>query len=313
MAALSARSRIVVVGSANMDLVVRAPRLPSAGETLAGSDFRTEPGGKGANEAVAAARLGGEVSLVTCIGSDAFGDTLHARLAADGIDLTRVGRVDDEPTGIASIVVGADGANSIVLAAGANAKLSPAWIDASEALIASAAILLCQLEVPLETVRRAVTLAASNGTPVLLNPAPAQPLDDALLGNVDYLVPNESEAATLCDVPVVDVESARRAARMLRDRGPRDVLITLGARGVWMETSEGSAHFAAPVVSALDTTAAGDTFIGGLAMGVATGLDLRASIAFAQRAAALSVTRVGAQASIPYRREVDSFDHLVGA
>jgi ribokinase len=307
MAISPARNRIVVVGSSNMDLVVRAPRLPAPGETLAGTDFRSVPGGKGANQAVAAARLGGAVSLVTCIGNDAFGIALHAGFAEDGIDLTHVRRVDGVPTGIASITVGADGANSIVLAAGANAELTPAWIEASEPLIASAAILLCQLEVPLETVRRALAIAGANGTPVLLNPAPAMPLDDELLRSVDYLVPNESEAAALCGAPVSDVESARRAAGMLRSRGPLHVLVTLGAQGVWMEAPRGSEHLPAPVVPAVDTTAAGDTFIGGLALGLAAGFDLRAAIAFGQRAAALSVTRVGAQTSIPYRREVDAF------
>jgi len=304
---LSARNRIVVVGSSNMDLVVRAPRLPAPGETLAGTDFRSVPGGKGANQAVAAARLGGAVSLVTCIGNDAFGVSLHAGFANDGIDLTHVRRVDGVPTGIASITVGADGANSIVLAAGANAELSPAWIEASEPLIAGAAILLCQLEVPLETVRRAVALAAASGTPVLLNPAPAMPLDDALLACVDFLVPNESEAAALCGASVTDIDSAQRAAAILRGRGPRRVLLTLGAKGVWMDAPEGCEHLAAPAVPAVDTTAAGDTFIGGLAVGLAAGFDLRSAIAFGQRAAALSVTRVGAQTSIPYRREVDAF------
>jgi len=307
MAALAARNRIVVIGSSNMDLVVRAPRLPAPGETIAGTDFRSVPGGKGANQAVAAARLGGAVSLVTCIGNDAFGVTLHAGFADDGIDLSHVRRIDGVPTGVASITVGADGANSIVLAAGANAELTPAWIDASEPLIAGAAILLCQLEVPLETVRRAVTLATAHGTPVLLNPAPATPLDNAFLSSVDYLVPNESEAAALCGASVIDIDSAARAGAMLRARGPRHVLLTLGANGVWMDGPGGCGHLAAPVVSAVDTTAAGDTFIGGLAVGLAAGFDLRSAIAFGQRAAALSVTRVGAQTSIPYRREVDAF------
>lgn len=307
MAATPGRTRIVVVGSSNMDLVVRAPRLPARGETLAGHDFRAVPGGKGANQAVAAARLGGIVSLVSCVGTDAFGLTLHSGFAADGIDLSHMRRVESVPTGIASITVGVDGANSIVLAAGANAELTPAWVEASEPLIASAAILLCQLEVPIETVRRAVALAARHETLVVLNPAPAMPLDRELLSHVDYLVPNESEAASLCGTPVTDIDSARHAAEILLQQGPRHVIVTLGARGVWLAGPEGREHLPAPEVATVDTTAAGDTFIGGLAVGIAAGFGLRAAIVFGQRAAALSVTRVGAQTSIPYRREVDAF------
>jgi ribokinase len=244
---------------------------------------------------------------VSCIGTDAFGLALHAGFAEDGIDLTHVRRLESVPTGIASITVGADGANSIVLAAGANAELTPAWVEAAEPLIASAAILLCQLEVPIETVRCAVATAARHGTSVILNPAPAMPLDRELLGNVDYLVPNESEASLLCGSPVTDVDSARRAAAILLAQGPRHVIVTLGARGVWLAGPEGGEHLPAPEVAAVDTTAAGDTFIGGLAVGIAAGFGLRAAIVFGQRAAALSVTRIGAQTSIPYRREVDAF------
>ncbi len=307
MAATPGRTGIVVVGSSNMDLVVRAPRLPGRGETLAGHDFRAVPGGKGANQAVAAARLGGTVSLVSCVGTDAFGVALKSGFAADGINLSHLRSVENVPTGIASITVGSDGANSIVLAAGANAELTPAWVEAAEPLIANAAILLCQLEVPIESVRRAVALAARHGTLVVLNPAPAAPLDRELLSQVDYLVPNESEAALLCGVSVADVDSAQRAADILIQQGPRHVIVTLGGRGVWLAGLDGGEHLPAPKVASVDTTAAGDTFIGGLAVGIATGFDLRAAIAFGQRAAALSVTRVGAQTSIPYRREVDAF------
>ncbi|MEO8136257.1 MAG: ribokinase [Betaproteobacteria bacterium] len=300
-------TRIVVVGSSNMDLVVRAPRLPARGETLAGYDFRAVPGGKGANQAVAAARLGGIVSLVSCVGTDAFGVALHAGFAADGLDLTHLRRLESVPTGIASITVASDGANSIVLAAGANAELTPAWVEASAPLFADAALLLCQLEVPIETVRHAVALAVRNGTPVILNPAPAMPLNRELLASVDFLVPNETEAGALCGLAVTDVDSARRAAGILLALGPRHVIVTLGARGVWLAGPEGGEHLPAFEVTPIDTTAAGDTFIGGLAVGIAAGYDLRAAIVFGQRAAALSVTRFGAQASIPYRREVDAF------
>ncbi|MFO1310904.1 MAG: ribokinase [Burkholderiales bacterium] len=305
---MSARHRIVVVGSSNMDLVVRAPRLPRPGETIAGDDFRTVPGGKGANQAVAAARLGGEVSFVSAVGGDPFGATLRAGLLADGIDAAHVQTHDGTPTGVASITVGEDGANAIVVVPGANARLTPACIDACSSLIADAAMLLCQLEVPLDTVERAIEVASRSGTPVLLNPAPARPLADELLRKVDYLVPNEGEATALCGVEVAGPDEARDAARLLRRRGPRHVIVTLGARGVWLESDEHSVHLHAPAVRAVDTTAAGDTFIGGFAAAFAAGRGLLDAIAFGQRAAALGVTRPGAQASIPYRREVDALD-----
>ena len=302
---MPARNRIVVVGSSNMDLVVRAPRLPSRGETLAGSDFRTIAGGKGANQAVAAARLGGVVSFVSAVGEDAFGATLRAGLAREGIDVAHVRSVGATTTGIAIITVGGDGANTIVLAPGANAALAPADIDACESLIASAAMLVCQLEIPLETVERAVSVAFDAATPVLLNPAPAMAIPGELLRQVEYLVPNESEAALLSGIEVTDPQSARDAARALRARGPRHVLVTLGARGAWLDSDGQGEQFGAPAVTAVDTTAAGDTFIGAFAASVAAGADVRTAVAFGQRAAALSVTRVGAQTSIPYRWEVE--------
>ena len=300
-------NRIVVVGSCNMDLVVRVPRLPLPGETLAGTDFKCLPGGKGANQAVAAARLGGKVSLVGCVGTDAFGDELCAGFATDDIDVSHLHRLADVPTGIASITVSNDGLNSIVLAAGANGALEPRHIERAEALIAEAAVLLCQLEVPLQTVRAAIEIAARHGTLVVLNPAPAALLERRLLDNVDFLVPNESEAGLLTGLAINDLDSARHAGAALLAQGPRHVLLTLGARGLWMATAGGSQHFPAPKVEAVDSTAAGDTFIGGFAAGIAAAGDPLSAILVGQRAAALSVTRFGAQSSIPYRKEVDEF------
>jgi ribokinase len=302
----SQRRRIVVVGSSNMDLVVRAPRLPAPGETLAGYDFRTVAGGKGANQAVAAARLGGAVSFVSCTGNDAFGGALRAGCAADGIDVGGMRAIDGVPTGIAAITVGDDGANTIVLSAGANARLTPDVVDASEALIAAAAVLVCQLEIPLDSVRRAMTLAARHCTTVILNPAPAVLLDRALLSQVDLLVPNETEASLLTGVVVTGVASARRAADALRAQGARGVIVTLGAQGVWFATRDGEGHVPAVAVKAIDTTAAGDAFIGGLATELAAGAKLDAAIALGMRAAAIAVTRVGAQSSLPRRADVDA-------
>lgn len=302
-----ASNRIVVVGSCNMDLVVRVPRLPRPGETLAGGGFECLPGGKGANQAVAAARLGARVSLVGCVGDDGFGDRLLAALAADGVDAAHVHRRSGVPTGVASVTVSDDGLNAIVLAAGANATLEARDVEAAERLIAEASLLLCQLEVPLPTVAAAIEIAARHGTRVLLNPAPAAKLDAATLGRVDFLVPNESEAGLLAGVEVGDLATARQAADELLAQGPRHVLLTLGADGVWLAAADGGGHFAAPRVEAVDSTAAGDTFIGGFAACVAAGGGLAEAVAFGQRAAALSVTRLGAQASIPSRREVEAF------
>ncbi|MBN3783825.1 ribokinase, partial [Burkholderia sp. Ac-20345] len=224
--------RIAVVGSVNIDLVTRAPRLPVPGETLLGTDFQTVHGGKGANQAVAAARLGASVAMIGCVGDDAFGARLHDALAAEGIDVAHLDRIGGTSTGVATITVDEGGANSIVVVPGANARLDADRIDAAREAIAEAAMLVCQLEVPVTTVVRAIACASSHRTPVLLNPAPAQPLFDALLARVDYLVVNETEAESLTGIAVGDDASAVRAADALRAKGVGNVLVTLGARGV---------------------------------------------------------------------------------
>ena len=295
---------IVVVGSLNMDLVMRTPRVPVGGETLHGHEFSTLPGGKGANQAVACARLGGRVSMIGQVGCDGFGTTLRDGLAADGIDVGGVRQSTAVGTGVAMILVEDIGQNRIVLAAGANGALTAADIDAQAAAIEGAAMLVLQLEVPMAVVERAIAIAHAAGVPVLLNPGPAVPLPDPLWSQIDILVPNESEAALLSGVAVVDVASAYAAARVLRQRGVRYVLITLGANGVAAVDDGGERHLPAQLVKAVDTTAAGDTFIGGLAAGLIEGQTLDAAIALGQRASALCVTRHGAQPSIPYRREI---------
>ena len=298
--------RIVVVGSSNMDFVLRVPRLPVPGETLSGTDFQSLPGGKGANQAVAAARLGASVSLIGCVGDDPFGTELCARMSSDGIDISCVHRLPGVATGVACICVDAQGRNSIVLVPGANAALTPDHVRSAETLIADAAVLVCQLEVPLETVAAAVDIAARNRVLVVLNPAPAQHIDRAVLAKIDFLVPNESEASLLAGSDVADLASAQRAAAKLLDQGPRHVVTTLGARGVWLTGATGEFHAPAPRVDAVDTTAAGDTFIGGFSAALAAGDDLHGAVTLGQRAAALSVTRFGAQTSIPYRHELDA-------
>lgn len=295
---------VVVVGSLNMDLVMRTPRVPAGGETLHGHDFCTLPGGKGANQAVACARLGSRVAMVGQVGKDGFGDVLRNGLAADGIDVTYVKQTESIGTGVAMILVEDIGQNRIVLAAGANGTLSKSDIDAAGVLIDDAALLVVQLEVPLDIVLYAMRRARAAGVPVLLNPAPAVALPDEVLGLIDMLVPNESEASLLTGMPVNDPASAFAAAAKLRERGVRCVLVTLGEKGVVIVDGDGSRHLPATAVKAVDTTAAGDTFIGGLTAGLVEGMTLDDAASLGQRASALCVTRAGAQPSIPYRSEL---------
>ncbi|WEF33860.1 ribokinase [Pseudoduganella chitinolytica] len=295
---------IVVIGSINMDLVLRVPRMPLPGETLTGGAFRTIPGGKGANQAVACARLGRtQVAMVGCVGDDAFGATLRAALAADGIDVSHVSALPGVATGVASILVDANGQNSIVIAGGANDLLTPALIDAALPLIARASIVVLQLETPLDTVRHAIAVAHGLGKTVVLNPAPAASLPAGVLAQVDYLVPNEIEAAMLLGADIAADDHATTAAA-LRAAGCRNVLVTLGAKGVHAALADGSRDFPARAVAAVDTTAAGDTFIGGFVAALAAGADPASAIDLGQRAAAIGVTRHGAQTSIPYLNEL---------
>ncbi len=295
---------VVVVGSLNMDLVMRAARVPAAGETLTGRHFATLPGGKGANQALACARLGAPVAMIGRVGSDAFGAILRGGLAQDGIDVSSVREQANEVSGVAMILVEDSGQNRIMLAPGANARLTNADLDAEAARIAAAALLVLQLEVPLAVVVHAMTLAKAAGVPVLLNPAPAGPIPDELWPAVDFLVPNESEASALTGLAVTNPQSAFAAARMLREKGVAHVLITLGAQGVVIVDAAGERHLPAQHVVAVDTTAAGDTFIGGLVAGLVEGMSLDEAAALGQAASAICVTRAGAQPSIPYRREL---------
>jgi ribokinase len=300
-------SRVTVVGSLNMDLVVRAPRLPHPGETLAGHAFAQVAGGKGGNQAVAAARLGARVSMLGCVGADANGAQLRTGLEAEGIDCAAV-ETGKEATGVALIVVDDASQNAIVIVAGSNGEVTPETIAHHEAVLAAADVVICQLETPPATVRAALAAARRLGKTVILNPAPATgPLPADWLPLIDYLIPNELEAAALTGLPVDSPDDAARAAGALRAAGARNVLVTLGARGVHA-TLDGAAAtlFAAPQVKAVDTTAAGDTFIGGFAAQLARGASVDAAIRFAQRAAALSVTRAGAQPSIPTSAELDA-------
>lgn len=294
---------IVVLGSVNADLALRCERLPRPGETVHGHDFQTVPGGKGANQAVAAARLGGRVEFIGCVGDDAFGVTARATLEREGIGTTHLCTRAGVATGIAMILVEHSGQNSIALAAGANAALDIAQVDDAAAAIAGAALLVCQLETPLPAVRHAIGIARRHGVPVLLNPAPAQTLPAGLLAEVDILVPNESEAASL--VGADTAPDPVQAAAALHAQGPATVIVTLGGDGLCIADERGTRRRFAPAVQAVDTTGAGDTFIGAFAVALQEGLGTDDAVAFAQRAAAISVTRAGAMASMPTRAECD--------
>lgn len=298
---------IVVIGSINMDLVLRVPRMPLPGETLTGGAFQTIAGGKGANQAVACARLGSTpVAMIGCLGDDAFGQTLRAALVADNIDVSHVTMLPGVASGIASILVDANGQNSIVIAGGANDLLTPTHIDAAMPLLSRATIVVLQLETPLATVQHAIAVAHSLGKTVVLNPAPAASLPAPVLAQVDYLVPNEIEAAMLLDGgKSADHADHAASAAALRELGCRNVLVTLGAQGVHAALNSGSTDFPAQKVKAVDTTAAGDTFIGGFVAALAGGASPAAAIDLGQRAAAIGVTRQGAQTSIPYLHELE--------
>lgn len=301
------KPRIAVVGSVNMDLVFRTPRMPALGETLSGHEFRQIPGGKGANQAVAAARQGADVAFIGRVGDDGFGQYSLRCLANDGIDVSNLSALVDTATGVAGIIVTDQGDNSIVLAAGANASLSAEDVEAALPAISSAQLLVCQLETPLSTVTRAIQLAKQHGVKVILNPAPVQALSDDLLKQVDYLVVNETEASQLSGIPVSNQESAQRASEQLLQRGVAVVLLTMGEHGVCITEQGGSQFIAAIKVDVVDTTAAGDTFVGAFAVGIAKGLDIRTASMEAQYTAALTVTKLGAQTSIPQRSEVEQF------
>ena len=296
---------VVVLGSVNVDLVLRCSTLPQPGQTVHGQDFQTLPGGKGANQAVAAARLGAAVAFIGCVGDDDFGHKARAVLAAEGVDTTHLHAVAGANTGVAMILLNGAGQNSIALAAGANAALSIAHVDAAATLIEKAALFVCQLESPLPVVRHAIAIAHAAGVPVLLNPAPAQALPADVLAQVDVLVPNESEAAALAAWPEDTPFDATVAAERLRARGPHTVIVTLGADGVHVAANDLSQRVAALAVPAVvDTTGAGDTFIGAYAAARCEGVDLARAVAYAQRAASLSVTRAGALGGMPRRDEL---------
>ena len=291
--------RIVVVGSINMDLVTQAPRFPQPGETLLGDGFITVPGGKGANQAVAAARLGAEVALVGALGRDAFGEQLHAGLREEGVDLAHVHRLDDQASGTASITV-AGGENQIVVVPAANAGVMPTHIEAAREVVARADVVLVQMEIPLEAIEATLRLGKRVGVPVILNPAPARPLPAEWLALARYVTPNQHELAVLLGAdPTEDF-------RALMRRAPGAVVLTRGGEGAWYrEQGNEPAHQPSFDVAVVDSTGAGDTFNAALAVFLHEGLPQAVRKACA--AAALAVTRLGAQPGMPHRQELDAF------
>jgi ribokinase len=301
------KSSIVVIGSTNTDMVIKTTRLPSPGETVLSGDFFMNPGGKGANQAVAAARLGGSVTFVTKTGKDLFASQAKQLLEKEGIATDYVFTDERLSSGVALIMVDQRGENCIAVASGANASLSSSDIEKSAKKIIEAELILLQLEISIETVVFAAELASSHRVKVILNPAPAQQLPANLLKNVHTLTPNRKEAGMLTGITIAenDEDAAMQAAVILHEMGPDQVIITLGSRGALLYSNGEHIFVRAPEVHALDSTAAGDVFNGALAVAMTGGQSVKTAVTFACKAAALSVTRLGAQASAPYLRELD--------
>jgi ribokinase len=301
---------ILVVGSLNTDLVVRALRFPEPGETISGEDLQVIPGGKGANQAVAAARHGAQVAMLGCVGNDSFADFLLDNLKENDVDFHFVRR-DAASTGTAIIVVDTNGQNSIVLSAGANGKVAPQ--DVNNASFPAFKLVLLQLEIPIPTVLAAAQRAREDGLRVILNPAPAKALPEELISLVDYLIPNETELSLLTNMQIHDVASAKRAARSLLERGVKNVVVTLGSKGALIVSGAQVTHVGTFSVDVVDTTAAGDAFIGGFAYSLLQNKSLEESVRYGCACGALATTKFGAQPSLPTKQDVERFMLLQGA
>lgn len=297
-------SKIIVIGSSNTDLAIKTIRIPEPGETVMGGTFMMTAGGKGANQAVAVARLGGDVAFVTKVGDDMFGDESRARYVKEGLPEKFLLVEKSTPSGVALITVDAKGENCIVVAPGANNALTCADVDAVRDEIAAADYLLLQLEIPMEVVEHAAEVAVANGTKVILNPAPAAELSKTLIESLYLITPNRTECQLLSGVAIANEADAEAAAGKLMEMGVKNVIVTLGSKGSLVRTAEGCTVVEACRVESVDTTAAGDVFNGALCVALSEGKDLVEAARFASRASAISVTRMGAQSSVPYRAEL---------
>jgi len=297
-------NKIIVVGSMNMDMVVKTSHIPQPGETVLGGSFLMNPGGKGANQAVAVARLGGDVTFIGKIGDDIFGKQSSQLFDEEGVDTNGILADDHTPSGIALITVDETGENSIVVAPGANAHLEPADVETVLNNYPDSKILLVQLEIPMQTVEHAARIARQRGMLVVLNPAPANSLVPGMFGLIDVITPNENEAEMLSGMQISDVASARQAAERIHQQGVKHVIITLGKDGAVLLEDGAFHHIPAPEVETVDTTAAGDVFNGAFVVAVSEGKALKDAVSFACHAASIAVTRMGAQSSIPFRNEI---------
>ncbi len=297
---------ITVIGSSNTDMVIKADHLPGPGETILGGSFFMNAGGKGANQAVAAARLGGNVNFICKTGEDIFGERSRQIFKDEGIDTSFLISDSAHPSGVALITVDKNAENCIVVASGANAELNPSDLLHAREMIIQSSIVLMQLEIPVDTVSWVAAIANEKGILVVLNPAPACALPDKLLENISILTPNRTEAGMLSGIRVHDMGSAKEAAQKIRDRGVKTIIMTLGSEGAVVLDRNIFTHVPAKIVRAVDTTAAGDTFNGALVVALSEGRDILEATAFACKAAAISVTRNGAQASIPFKTEVEA-------
>ncbi|MGD8107090.1 ribokinase [Pantoea sp. FN0302] len=300
-------AKLAVLGSINADHILNLSQFPRPGETVIGKQYQVAFGGKGANQAVAAGRSGADIVFIACVGADDIGERIRQQLAADRIDTSPVSVIDAATTGVALIFVNSEGENSIAIHAGANAALTPEVVAQHQQVIADAAALLMQLESPLESVLAAAKIARQHGTRVILNPAPATVLPDELLGLVNMITPNETEAEMLTGIAIKSDEDAARAAAVLHEKGIAQVLITLGSRGVWLSEEGAGQRIPGFRVQAVDTIAAGDTFNGALITALLEQQPMPQAVRFAHAAAAIAVTRSGAQPSVPWREEIDRF------
>lgn len=302
---------ILVVGSSNTDMVIKANHLPLPGETILGGEFFMNPGGKGANQAVSAARLGGDVTFICKTGNDIFGRQSAKVFEEEGIDTSFMVSDPNNPSGVALITIDKDAENCIVVASGANAALTAEDLIKAEEVIRNSSIVLMQLEIPINTVQFVAAVAVNNGIKVILNPAPACILPSTLFADIYIITPNETEAEILSGIKIINFETAKLAAKAINDKGAKNVIITLGSNGALVFSENAFTHVTAIKVEAVDTTAAGDVFNGALAVALAENNDIIKATEFACRAAAIAVTRFGSQSSAPYKKEVNTMIKLI--